>query len=128
MSDSKYELGDDARAAITEYDSFTPTGDTTIEEAERMIVEKEAWDDIAKAMRILSHAVNRWDSKSVAKAMYVGIHEDHRTLQAQVIDSMFRFLSIYAGASYDLRNKAAVEAAGKLAGFAQENSIYIPLI
>jgi hypothetical protein len=125
---SDHRMGSKGKEALDEYASLVPTGDTAIEDAERMIVHRERWDDVVKAMNILSHAVNCGDPKEVSKAMFVGICEDHRTLQAQVVDAMLKFLSIYSEASYDLRNRAAVEAAEKVTGFVKENAIYIPLI
>lgn len=126
--DSKYELGSLAKEALVKYASFTPTGDTAIEDAERLIIEKERWDDVVKAMGIISHAVNCGGSEEVAKAMFVGIGDDHRTLQAMIVNAMLKFLPIYSDATYDLRNKAAVEAAGKVAQFVKDNAVYIPLI
>jgi len=128
MEDNKSFASAKAKETIDRYAAFTPNGETTLADAERMIVNKEWWDHIGEAMETLSHALNGSNPKEVAQAMFIKVAHDHRTLQAQTIAAFIEFMSIYKDAAYDLRNKAAVDAATKITQFAKDANLYIPLI
>ena len=110
------------------YDGITFTADTTEEDAERMCKERERWDSVADAMKTIADAVNSGSPDVVAQMMYMGLEKEHRTLQAQTVCAMIKFMSIYKDAAYDLRNRAAVGAAEQVAQFVEGIKMYIPLI
>ncbi len=100
----------------------------SIEAAERKAKEREEWDRIADAVGVIQDAVNHSDPKAVAEALYIGLARGHRTLQAQTVAAILHLLRIYKDTDYDLRNHAAVVAAAQITQFADDQSIYIPLI
>lgn len=126
--DNRHSPQDEAKKVIAERNALEPKMDDTIEDAERTLEERGRWDRVKTAMETLSHEANCYGSEFLAKAMFYGMHNDHRTLQAMVVNAMLKFMGIYSGASYDLRNKAAVEAAEKLAQVIKDEGVYIPLI
>lgn len=99
----------------------------TIEQAEAKAKVRDEWDKIADAMDVICTAVNG-RTKHVAKAMYVGISRNHRTLQNQAVAAMFDFLRIYKDTAYDLRNWSAVIAAAQTTQMAEDESIVFPFI
>ena len=82
---------------------------------------------IAEAIADIAGVVNHSTPKTVGAMLATHLHSQHRTLQAQVIASIIEMFRLYRGSNYDLRNKAAVEAAGLISDLAKEK-IAIPLI
>lgn len=78
-------------------------------------------------MDVICNAVNG-RTKHVAKAMYIGISRNHRTLQNQAVAAMFDFLRIYKDTAYDLRNWSAVVAAAQTTQMAEDEEIIFPFI
>lgn len=113
MENDRYELGEPAKQALSRYEEKDPYTD---------------WDSIVIAIGKLAVEVNHNSPDNVASGMFVGVYNHHRTIQAMMVNAMIRFLDIYQHSTYDLRNKAAVEAAKKISEFVKKDSIYIPLI
>ncbi len=89
---------------------------------------REEWDKIIAAVKVITDAVNHTDSETVAKAMFVGMSREHRTLQALSMKAIFQFLKVYQDSAYDLRNWSAVVAAAQVTQFTEDEFIYFPLI
>ncbi len=89
--------------------------------------ERKDFDAIRGAMRTIADAVNGNSPAIVGKVLAVELAGQHRTLQASVIRALLVMFGIYKGAAYDLRNKAAVDAAEKVADLAKKD-IAIPFI
>ncbi len=121
--------GETAKVVIEEYQQ---TGkwdrDDTLAEAEARAVIREEWNEIANAMNVIADSVNGRNMKDVAKAMYIGITREHRTLQNQAVAAMFEFLRIYKDTAYDLRNWSAVVAAAQVSQMAEDEGIVFPFI
>jgi len=121
--------GENAKVVIEEYQQ---TGkwdrDDTLAEAEVRAVIREEWSEIANAMNVIADSVNGRNMKDVAKAMYIGITREHRTLQNQAVAAMFEFLRIYKDTAYDLRNWSAVVAAAQVSQMAEDEGIVFPFI
>ena len=120
---------ENAKVVIEEYQQ---TGkwdrDDTLAEAEARAVIREEWNEIANAMNVIADSVNGRNMKDVAKAMYIGITREHRTLQNQAVAAMFEFLRIYKDTAYDLRNWSAVVAAAQVSQMAEDEGIVFPFI
>jgi hypothetical protein len=126
--EQRYRSVGKALDAVMKYESLQPTVETPLEDMKRMNVKKEWYDHVGSSMDILGRAVNGSSPQEVAEAMYLGIHGDHRTIQAQVVLSILKFLEIYQDASFDLRNERAVRAATKISQYVKDEFIMIPLI
>ncbi len=124
--------GENAKVVIEEYqqtETHNPWGgDLTIAEIAAKTKVRNRWNEIADAMNVLAAAVNGRNMKDVAKAMYIGISREHRTLQNQAVAAMFEFLRIYKDTAYDLRNWSAVVAAAQVSQMAEDEGIVFPFI
>ena len=119
----------EANAVVHEYQILkAPSTCENLDEAVKQIDEAKIWDEIRDAMAVLVNAVNRHSPEKVAKAMLIGMINNHRTLQASFFKALFKFFDLYKDASYDLRNHSAVVAAAQVTEFAKEEYIGFPLI
>ena len=92
------------------------------------ILRKKAFDEDSEIMDRLTHAVNGGNYKDIAKAMYLGLCNQHRTLQAQAIKAILELLRIYKDSDYDLRNHAAVVESALVTEFLDKEGFGIPFI
>lgn len=102
--------------------------DLSEEEIRRQIARKKEIDEISEISSKLADVVNGHDPKMVAKALYMGLCNKHRTLQASAIKALLELLKLYKDTDYDLRNRAAVVAAHVISQVVEDESLYIPLI
>lgn len=120
---------ENAKVVIEEYQQTEIWNqDMSVGEAEIKTKVRERWNEIADAMRVITDAVNGRNAKEVAKAMYIGVTREHRTLQNQAVAAMFEFLRIYKDTAYDLRNWSAVVAAAQVSQMAEDEGIVFPFI
>jgi hypothetical protein len=120
---------ENAKVVIEEYQSIGEwQREETIAEAENNAEIRKEWDRIADAIAVIADAVNGRNVKDVAKAMYIGVSRNHRTLQNQAVAAMFEFLRIYKDTAYDLRNWSAVVAAAQVSQMAEDEGIVFPFI
>lgn len=100
----------------------------TDEELERVCARKRRIDELSEISNKLANAVNGESAKLVAEALYLGLCNQHRTLQAKAINTILELLKLYKDTDYDLRNHAAVVAAAAISEFVEQESLYIPVI
>lgn len=100
----------------------------TDENLERVYARKRRIDELSEISNKLANAVNGESAKLVAEAMYLGLCNQHRTLQAKAINTILELLKLYRDADYDLRNHAAVVAAAVISEAVEQEGLYIPVI
>jgi hypothetical protein len=76
----------------------------------------ETKTNIDNAMKALFKEVNHMGSdEEVVDNMFLAIVNEHRTLQQGFIGAMFKVLSMYSKAPFDLRNEDSVRVCRKMA-------------
>ncbi len=121
--------GENAEVVLREYERTEEWNrKETIADANAKNEARKEWNKVADAMVVIVDAVNGRSAKHVAKAMYIGISREHRTLQNKGIAAIFEFLRIYKDTAYDLRNWSAVVAAAQVSQLAEDESIVFPVI
>jgi len=98
------------------------------DEIRNRIARKKAIDEDSEIANQLTHAVNSGSPEKVAKALYLGLCNQHRTLQAKAIKALLELLKLYKDSDYDLRNHAAVVEAALVTEFLDREGFGIPLI
>lgn len=124
-------LKGEALKAVKEYDDLYTHPDVnemSDDEIKNRIARKKAIDEDSEISNRLTHTLNGGSPKRVAKALYIGLCNQHRTLQAQAIQALLELLKLYKDSDYDLRNHAAVVEAALVTEFLDREGFGIPLI
>lgn len=129
-------FGDVSEAAIEAIENrINPDvdDDMSLLEAEHLYArtkkEREFFDEVSDIVRKLADVVNVMGrEKDLALAMYRGLTNQHRTLQAGLIRTFIDMLRIYSDTAYDLRNAGAVAASQIITEAVDEAGVSIPLI
>lgn len=124
------DLKGKALEAVEEYHdlNYPNFGKLSDSEIHSLIARKKAIDEDSEISKRLTHTINGGRPKEVAKALYLGLCKEHRTLQAQAIKTILELLKLYKDTNYDLRNHAAVVAAAVISEAVEHEELYIPLI
>ena len=81
-----------------------------------VLYHKETQTNMKKAIDILSREINHMGSEEeFVDNLFLGIIGEHRTLQQGFIGAMFKVLSMYSKAPFDLRNEDSVRVCRKMA-------------
>ena len=123
------KLKGDALKVVEKYDTLRGCWDDLDEgKIRNQVARKKEIDDVSEISIRLANVVNGQSAKKVAEALYLGLCNKHRTLQAKAINSLIELLRLYKDSDYDHRNQAAVTAAAVISEVVKDEALYIPVI
>ena len=79
--------------------------------------------DLGDAVSAVGSAVNGYNEKKVAEAMFIALAKQHRTLQDSTISALIELFKIYQDAAFDMRNLGAVAKCRVIAEHAKRAGI-----